>query len=94
MIKAVSLFSSAGIGSMYLEEIGINIVVANELLSKRCDFHKFLHPSVPIICGDIKESCVKKEVEVHIKEDVKMLIATPPCQGVSTLGINKKMMII
>lgn len=90
MIKAVSLFSSAGIGSMYFKDIGVELVVANELLKRRCDFHTFLHPNVPVVSGDIRSDDVKLEIEDYITQDVKMLIATPPCQGVSTLGVNKK----
>ena len=35
MIKGVSMFSSAGIAETYFEKLGINIVLANELLPKR-----------------------------------------------------------
>ncbi len=90
MIKAVSLFSSGGIGTMYFKDIGIDIVVANELIKKRCDFHKYLYPNTAIINGDIGSQSIKDEIATYISDDVKMLIATPPCQGVSTLGVNKK----
>ena len=44
MIKGLSLFSNAGIGELYLKEAGVDIVVANELLEKRAEVYKTLHP--------------------------------------------------
>ena len=87
MIKGASMFASAGIAETYFEKAGINIVVANELLQKRCDFYRRMYPSCNMINGDIKE--VKDEFINSIDDDVKFLIATPPCQGLSTLGMNK-----
>lgn len=87
MIKGASLFSSAGIAELYLKDIGINIVVANELIKKRCDLHKFLYPSCKMIPGDITNQDVFNSVQSEIiKNDCKFLLATPPCQGMSTLG--------
>ena len=39
-----SLFSSAGIAETYFEEVGINIVAANELVQERADFYQALYP--------------------------------------------------
>lgn len=89
MIKAVSLFSSAGVGEAYLEEIGINVVLANELHPKRCKMYKHLYPNCNMIEGDIRDKDVKQKLLDNINGDEKVLIATPPCQGVSTLGKNK-----
>ena len=36
-----------------LEENGIDIVVANELLPERARFYEFLHPKTTVITGDI-----------------------------------------
>ena len=33
-IEAISLFSSAGIGELFLEEVGIEIKIANEIIEK------------------------------------------------------------
>lgn len=90
MIKSISLFSSAGIATMMLKNIGIEIVVANELIKKRAEFHKHIYPDIPIVIGDITNHEIKTQIEKFITKDVKMLIATPPCQGVSSLGANKK----
>jgi len=88
-MKGVSLFSSAGIAETYFEEIGLNIQVANEIEKKRCDFFEYMYPNTKMICGDIQNSKVKKEI-IKYSIDKQFLIATPPCQGFSTLGITKK----
>lgn len=88
-MKAVSLFSSAGIGEVYLKDIDIEVVVASELLEKRAKLYRFLNPDSHMIVGDIREMNIKNEIEGFITKDVKLLICTPPCQGVSSLGKNK-----
>ena len=85
------MFASAGIAETYLKEAEIYIVVANELIEKRGNFYQKVYPTSKMIIGDIKDEKVKKEFLNNIDNDVKFLIATPPCQGVSTLGVNKKM---
>lgn len=86
-INGASLFSSAGIAELYFKKIGINIKVASELISKRCELHKFLYPSCKMICGDITSDEIFKTVneEIH-RNNCKFLLATPPCQGMSSLG--------
>ena len=81
------MFSSAGIAETYFKKAGIDIVVANELLQKRGDFYQKMYPASKMIVGDIKEK--KEEFLNSITDDIKFLIATPPCQGLSTLGMNK-----
>lgn len=87
MIKGASLFSSAGIAEMYFKDNDIDIVVANELIEQRAKLYSFFHPSTNMICGDITDSKIFDSVNKFIKkEECKFLIATPPCQGMSTLG--------
>jgi len=88
-IKAVSLFSSAGIGELYLNDIGIEVVVANELLEKRAKLFSYFYPNCKMIVGDIKDKNIQNRINDSITKDVKLLIATPPCQGLSSLGKNK-----
>jgi DNA (cytosine-5)-methyltransferase 1 len=88
-IKGVSLFSSAGLAELYFEKINVEINVANELIKKRCDLYKYLYPSTQMICGDIQEKKIKNQI-IKLSKDKDFLIATPPCQGFSTLGITKK----
>ena len=88
-INAVSLFSSAGIGELRLPK-WINVIVANELLKARAECYRFFYPKTQMLCGDITTDEIKQKiVEIANKNNCKLLIATPPCQGLSTLGKNK-----
>lgn len=90
-IKAVSLFSSAGIGELLLKNTRVDVIAANELLQKRADCYKHFYPNSEMYCGDITQEKTKEYMISQVKNNnVKMLIATPPCQGLSTLGKNKK----
>lgn len=91
MIKGASMFSGGGIAETYFEKAGINIVVANELIERRGKFYQEMYPNSKMIIGDITDNEIKKEFMESITEDIKFLIATPPCQGVSALGSNKHM---
>lgn len=88
-MKALSLFSSAGVGELLLAEIGIDVVVSNELLKKRSDFYNHIYKNTYHINGDVRDFEIKKNIERNLNKDVKLLIATPPCQGVSSVGKNK-----
>jgi DNA (cytosine-5)-methyltransferase 1 len=86
-LKGISMFSSGGIAETYLKEIGIDILLANELVEERAKFYSHLYPNTKMITGDILD----KEVFVEFINDAKkikpkFLIATPPCQGMSSLG--------
>lgn len=89
-INALSMFSGGGIAETYIRDIGIDVKVANELLEERANFYKFTYPTTEMICGDISDKKVyDKVIEKSIKSNIKFLIATPPCQGMSTLGPKK-----
>lgn len=86
-IKAVSLFANVGIAETYLQEVGVDVVVANELLEERAKFYSHLYPKVDMIVGDITdESVFRNVIDVAKEKKVEMLIATPPCQGMSCAG--------
>ena len=88
-LNAVSLFSSAGIGELRLPK-NIHVVVANELIQKRAECYRFFYPDTNMICGDITDPEIKDNIiDIANSEKCKLLIATPPCQGLSTLGKNK-----
>lgn len=88
-IIGISLFSSAGIGEAYLESIGVDIVVANELIPKRADLYKKIYPNTHVVCGDISNSEIFKQI-VNISPDkIDFLLASPPCQGMSIAGKNR-----
>ena len=88
-INAVSLFSSAGIGELRLPD-NINVVVANELIEKRAECYRFFYPKTNMLCGDITDNTIKQSIiDIANGKNCKLLLATPPCQGLSTLGKNK-----
>lgn len=90
-IKAISLFSSAGIGELLLKNTDVDVIAGNELLPKRADCYRHFYPNAEMYCGDITKRETKEHMISIVKNNgVKMLIATPPCQGLSTLGKNKK----
>ncbi|HOI47110.1 MAG TPA: DNA cytosine methyltransferase [Bacilli bacterium] len=89
-LNGLSLFSSAGIAEFNLKNAGINIKVANELIPIRAKTHEFWHPECKMICGDIAKVNIKSAIiDASIKEKIDIVIATPPCQGVSLIGKNK-----
>jgi DNA (cytosine-5)-methyltransferase 1 len=88
-LKGVSLFSGAGIGETYFKDIGIDIVVANELIKQRANLYKSLNPNCNMICGDITNSNVFNKIIDALPNDLDFLIASPPCQGMSVAGKNR-----
>ena len=86
-INALSLFSNVGVAEAYYKGIGINVLVANELEKKRADFYLNLYPDVEMVVGDITKSDIKNEIIKKCKNrNIDLVIATPPCQGMSTAG--------
>ena len=86
-IKGLSLFANVGVAETYLDKCGIEMVVANEIDEQRARFYSHLYPNCEMICGDItKKSIFKKVIEECKKNNVDFLIATPPCQGMTTAG--------
>lgn len=89
-LNAISLFSSAGIGELLTRRLNINIVAANEILPIRAKCYQHFYPKTAMVCGDITQSYIKDSIIKYAKDNnAKLLIATPPCQGLSTLGKNK-----
>ena len=88
MIKGISLFSNVGLAETYLKEVGVDIVLANELIEKRARFYKHLYPECEVVNGDITDPIVFNGIVSRAKElEVEFLIATPPCQGMSIAGL-------
>lgn len=87
-MNGLSLFASSGIGETYLSSLGINIIVANELISKRAKLYEALNPSSKMICGDIRNEEIFNNI-ISSAKGVEFLIASPPCQGMSIAGKNR-----
>lgn len=87
---AVSLFCSSGIGDLGLQANNVDTVVACELLPERMRLFLHNHPEAKGFCGDIWE--LKDEIVKYYKENYSenpfIVIATPPCQGMSSNGMG------
>ena len=90
-IKGLSLFSNVGIAELLLKDIGVEVVLANEILEERCRFYKEIFPKTEMISGDIKNPTILKYIIKRAKElEVDFIITTPPCQGMSMAGKKDK----
>ena len=88
-LKGLSLFANVGIAEAYLKQIGVDIVLANEIDEKRAKFYSEVYPHTKMICGDITNDKMRDEIVVEsLKNDVDFVIATPPCQGMSEAGLR------
>ncbi len=91
-LTGVSLFSSAGIADLAVREAGFDVGVASELLPDRADLYKVNHPRSDVVAGDIrltKGSVIDKARHALSGRTLDLLIATPPCQGMSKNGRGK-----
>lgn len=90
-IKALSLFANVGIAETYLNQIGIEVVCANEIDKQRVKFYNHLYPKVDVVTGDITQDEIKNIIiNKARKYNVDLIMATPPCQGMSSAGKQDK----
>lgn len=86
-MNGLSLFANVGIAETYLHEVGVDIVVANELLDERARFYQHLYPNCHMICGDITQRQTYNQIIRESRNNnVEFVMATPPCQGMSIAG--------
>lgn len=95
----ISLFSSAGVGCYGFHLEGFECVATNELLQKRIDVqrvNKKCKLDSGYITGDIVQPEIKQKIYDEISKWKKMgndcidvVIATPPCQGISVINHKK-----
>ena len=88
-MRGVSLFSSAGIAETFLEDVGVDIAVANELIKDRAALYQSIYPNSAMIAGNILDAHVFQNILKASSDKVDFLIATPPCQGMSVAGKNR-----
>lgn len=88
--KILSLFANIGIAEAYLENIGFDIAVANELIERRALLYSKIYPRTKMICGDINNQDVYDAIlKESLEKNIDIIMATPPCQGMSTAGQQK-----
>lgn len=96
----ISLFSSAGVGCYGFKLEGFDCVATNELISRRLEIQKFNNKckyNSGYICGDITDDTIKANLYNQISfwkknegiSRIDVVVATPPCQGMSVANHKK-----
>lgn len=96
----VSLFSSAGIGCYGFKEAGFSCIATVELLERRLKIQQYNNKcmlSSGYICGDMTLTETREKIFRELDvwkdsfgvDDLDVLIATPPCQGMSVANHKK-----
>lgn len=89
--NAISLFSSSGIGDLGLKANNIDTIIACELLEERMNLFRNIYPNAKCFQGDIWK--LKDEIIEYYKNEYSeppfLILATPPCQGMSSNGMGK-----
>lgn len=99
----ISLFSSAGVGCYAFKLDGFDCIATNEIVERRLKIQKFNNKCSDdngYILGDITDNEVKTRLlnrvmsykKSHHLTDVDVIIATPPCQGMSVANHKKQTM--
>lgn len=87
-MRILSLFANIGVAEARLNEVdGVDVVVANELVPRRAKLYQRIYPRSNMICGDILDDSIYRQViNCCLESQVDVVMATPPCQGISTAG--------
>lgn len=95
----ISLFSCAGVGCYGFKKAGFECIATNELIERRLNVQKFNNKckfDTGYICDDITTDETPNKIFTEIKrwenlgnDRVDVLIATPPCQGMSVANHKK-----
>ncbi|MGN0029917.1 MAG: DNA cytosine methyltransferase [Marinilabiliaceae bacterium] len=97
----ISLFSSAGVGCYGFKQEGFFCISTVELLERRIKIQRYNNKCAydsGYICGDMTQQETKNRVFAEIEmwknyygvNDLDVLVATPPCQGMSVANHKKK----
>lgn len=96
----ISLFSSAGIGCYGFHQAGFKCIATNEVIERRLNIQKANNKcerDSGYICGDIRKADIKQKIVDEVDwwkenrgiKDITVVIATPPCQGMSVFNHKK-----
>ena len=97
----ISLFSSAGVGCYGFKEEGFFCIATVEILERRLKIQEYNNKcsfNSGYICGDMTKQETKDKIFAEMAmwkkgfnvTDLDVLIATPPCQGMSVANHKKK----
>lgn len=95
----ISLFSGAGVGCFGFKTAGFICIATNELIERRLNVQKYNNKcrfDSGYICDDITAEETRNQIFTEIarwqrlgNDRVDLLIATPPCQGMSVANHKK-----
>lgn len=95
----ISLFSSAGVGCHGFQLEGYHCIATNEIIDRRMQVQRYNHKcelDSGYIVGDITSNEIKQKIYDEIdkwkekgNDRVDVVIATPPCQGISVINHKK-----
>ena len=96
----ISLFSSAGVGCYGFKQENYDCIATVEILERRLNVQKYNNKcrfESGYICGDIAQREIQDKVFLEIQKwkdhklanDIDVVIATPPCQGMSVANHKK-----
>ena len=96
----ISLFSSAGVGCLGFTHAGFKCIATNELITRRLNIQKYNNKcerEEGYIQGDITLKEIKNKIFDEIDwwkknrkiKNVDVVVATPPCQGMSVFNHKK-----
>src|SRR5690554_3444177 len=96
----ISLFSSAGVGCFGFKQNGFECIATNEILTKRLKIQVFNNKckyDTGYLDGDISTKEIKNKLFTEIKRwqtehkisEPDIIVATPPCQGMSVANHKK-----
>lgn len=86
-LRGLSLFANVGVAEAYLQEVGVDILIANELIEDRARFYSDIYQDSHMIVGDITNDELRTKIVYEaINKKVDFILATPPCQGMSMAG--------
>lgn len=95
----ISLFSCAGVGCFGFKQAGFECIATNELIERRLNVQKYNNKckyESGYVCADITTDETKNRIFDEIdrwkklgNDRVDVLIATPPCQGMSVANHKK-----
>lgn len=97
----ISLFSGAGIGCFGFKLEGFECIATNEIVERRLNIQKFNNKcryKSGYIAGDLRDQTTKNSIRKELDfwkakrgvKDLDVIIATPPCQGMSVANHKKK----
>ena len=100
-LNYISLFSSAGVGCYGFNQENFKCISTCEIDPKRIEIQKNNHiceNPEEYITGDIQETQIQERIFNNVRiykeknniKDLTLLVATPPCQGISVANHKKK----